>query len=50
MVHNVTECHEVSNVLGYTKGVLYVEISGWNHEGDMMLKSSVIISPSYVLL
>ena len=34
---------------GVTKGVLYVEIETDNHEGDTALKSSVIISPSYVL-
>ena len=47
MVSNsVTKC---LNVMGYTKGVLYVEIETDNHEGDELLKSSVLISPSYVL-
>jgi len=49
VVVSVTLCHIVSNVMGVYKGVLYVEIETDNHEGDTALKSSVIISPSYVL-
>ena len=49
MVVSVTLCHIVSSVTGVYKGVLYVEIETDNHEGDTMLKSSVIISPSYRL-
>ena len=49
MVVSVTLCHIVSNVMGYTKGVLYAGPSIEKNEGDTMLKSSVIISPSYAL-
>ena len=35
--------------MGGLMGVLYVEIETDNHEGDELLKSSVIISPSYRL-
>ena len=49
MVVSVIECHIVSNRKGIVKGVLYVEIKTDNHEGDTMLKSSFIISPSYRL-
>ena len=40
----------MSNVMGVYKGVLYARPCIEKNEGDTMLKSSVIISLSYILL
>ena len=44
-----TKRHIMTLCDGVCVGVLYVEIKTDNHEGDELLKSSVIISPSYRL-